>query len=114
MIRGWAGVVWALVGAMAAAVAVQALWIRDAAGQAPADLIRLNEILAGPARDWDGDGVYDSKSDEWVEVLNAGTTASSLEGYRLADADRTVRIALSGSLSPGEVALVTGSAAVAW
>ncbi len=32
MIRWWGGVVWALVGAMAAAVAVQAVLIRDAAG----------------------------------------------------------------------------------
>jgi len=111
MIRWWGAVVWALVGAMAAAVAVQAFLIRDAAG---AEGVFLNEILAGPARDWDGDGLYDSKSDEWIELRNAGATAEALDSYRLADADRTVRIALSGSLGPGEIALVTGSAAVAW
>jgi lamin tail-like protein len=113
MIRWWGGVVWALVGAMAAAVAIQAVLTRDAAGQAGAGL-RLNEILAGPARDWDGDGVYDSKSDEWVEVQNAGPVAVLLDEYRIADQDRTVRYALSGSLGPGEVKVVTGSAAVAW
>ena len=114
MIRWWAGVVWALVGAVAAAVAVQALWIRDAAGQVAGEGVRLNEILAGPARDWDGDGIYDSKSDEWIELRNAGPTVATLDEYRLADADRTVRFALSGTLDPGDVTLVTGSAAVAW
>lgn len=120
MIRWWGGVVWALVGAMAAAVAVQAVLIRDAAGEAAglgaasAEGLRLNEILAGPARDWDGDGLYDSKSDEWVEVQNAGPGVASLDEYRIADQDRTVRFALSGTLGPGEVRLVTGSAAVAW
>jgi hypothetical protein len=113
MIRWWGGMVWALVGAMAAAVAIQALLVHDAAGQSGGGL-RLNEILAGPARDWDGDGLYDSKSDEWVEVQNAGTSAVLLDEYRIADADRTVRFALSGTLGPGEVRLVTGSAAVAW
>src|SRR5262245_1853372 len=111
MIRWWGAVVWALVGAIAAAVAVQAVLIRDATG---AEGVCLNEILAGPARDWDGDGLYDSKSDEWVEIRNAGATVESLDSYRLADADRTVRIALSGSLGPGDVVLVTGSAAVSW
>ncbi len=117
MIRWWGGVVWALVGAMAAAVAVQAVLIRDAAGDGRAAFeggLQLNEILAGPARDWDGDSLYDSRSDEWIEVRNAGASIETLEGYRLADADRTVRVALSGSLAPGEIALVTGSAAVAW
>jgi hypothetical protein len=99
---------------MAAAVAIQAVLVHDAAGEGSAEGLRLNEILAGPARDWDGDGLYDSKSDEWVEVQNAGTGAVLLDEYRIADADRTVRFALSGTLAPGEVRLVTGSAAVAW
>jgi len=70
--------------------------------------------LAGPARDWDGDGVYDSRSDEWLEVQNCDAGPMALDEYRLTDADRTVRFALSGTLAPGEVRLVTGSAAVAW
>jgi len=113
MVRWWGSVVWALVGVVAAAVAIETLLIRDAAGQAAVGL-RLNEILAGPARDWDGDGVYDSKGDEWVEVQNTGPSAIPMDEYRIADADRTVRFALTGTLGPGEVKLVTGSAAVAW
>jgi len=100
---------------MAAAVAIQALVIRDAAGGPRASTgLRLSEILAGPARDWDGDGLYDSKSDEWVELENVGGAPVALEEYRIADGDRTVRVALEGTLGPGEVKLLTGSAAVAW
>jgi len=115
--------VWALVGAVAAAVAIETLLIRDAAGGLEANAsqgtqalagLRLNEILAGPARDWDGDGVYDAKADEWVEIQNTGATAIAMDDYRIADADRTVRFAPTGTLGPGEMKLVTGSAAVAW
>jgi len=114
MIRWWGGLIWVFVGAMAIAVAVQALVLRDASGAPAVAGLRLSEILAGPARDWDGDGLYDSKSDEWVEVENAGSTPIGLEDYRLADADRTIRFALSGTLQPGEVRLIAGSAAVVW
>jgi len=114
MIRMWGTLVWALVGAIAAAVAVEALLIRDAAGGGTGTGLRLNEILAGPARDWDGDGLYDSRSDEWLEVQNRDVGPITLEEYRITDADRTVRFAFTGTLAPGEVRLVTGSAAVAW
>ncbi len=114
MIRWWGRLGWALVAAIAAAVAVEALLLRDVAGGPASTGLRLSEILAGPARDWDGDGVYDSKSDEWVEVQNCDAGAISLDEYRMTDADRTVRFALSGTLASGEVRLVTGSAAVAW
>ena len=116
MHRWWGGFVWALVGVMAAAVALEAVVIRKAAGgpEALAIGLRLNEILAGPARDWDGDGLYDARSDEWVEVQNVGAGAIALDEYRLTDADRTVRFSFDGTLAPGEVRLVTGSAAVAW
>jgi len=121
MIRTWGTIVWALVGAIAAAVAVEALLIRDAAGGSPVSAgraqvtgLRLNEILAGPSQDWDGDGLYDSRSDEWLEVQNQDVGPVTLEEYRITDADRTVRFAFTGTLAPGEVRLVTGSAAVAW
>ncbi|TMQ58811.1 MAG: lamin tail domain-containing protein [Candidatus Eisenbacteria bacterium] len=115
MVR-WGGVVWALVIAIAAAVAAQAVSRRDVEGGARvvAPGLRLNEILASPARDWDGDGLYDSKNDEWIEIQNVGPEALAIGEYRLADAARTVRFALEGTLAPGEVKLTTGSAAVAW
>jgi len=113
MDRSWGRIIWVLVVAMAAVVAIECAWIRSAPGQVAAGL-RLNEILAGPARDWDGNGAYDAKGDEWVEVQNNGSNPVSLDEYRLTDADRAVRFGFSGSLAPGGIKLVTGSDAVAW
>lgn len=113
MVRSWEGVVWVLVIAIAVAVAVRAVTAQGA-GSAPNPGIRLNEILAGPARDWDGDGLYDAKGDEWIEIQNVSAGALSLDDLRLTDADRTVRFALSGTLAAGAVRLVVGSEAVAW
>jgi len=49
----------------------------------------LNEVMADPARDWsptDGDDVYDSLDDEWVEIYNTGPGAVNVTGWRLTDA----------------------------
>jgi hypothetical protein len=45
----------------------------------------LNEIMADPARDWDGDGTYSYRNDEWVEIVNPGPGTLDLAGYFLAD-----------------------------
>ncbi len=78
--------------------------------------VRLNELLADPASDWDGDGVVDSKLDEWVEIVNTGTAAVDLSSYRISDASagESFRFALSGSLAPGEVRVYYGSDVVTW
>jgi len=138
VVRSWEKIVWILVFVMAVAVAVGVLGAREAeaaVGEAAVgeitvreaavreavatsaalvDAIRLSEILAGPARDWDGDGVFDAKNDEWVEVENRSGAVVALDGYRVADADTTIRYAFSGTLAVGAVLLVTGSQAVAW
>ena len=49
-----------------------------------------------------------------MEIQNTGAIPVALEDYRLADADRTIRFALSGTLAPGELKFVPGSAAVLW
>ncbi|MBE0567687.1 MAG: lamin tail domain-containing protein [Krumholzibacteria bacterium] len=83
-------------------------------GPAAAAVI-INEILADPARDWDGDGVLDSRDDEWVEVLNTGPDAVDLVGYWLRDdAASGPRLNLFGVLAVGETAVFYGSQAVAW
>jgi hypothetical protein len=107
MARTWGIVIWLLVLAAAASLAARLV------PQARADLggLVLSEILAGPARDWDGDGSYDARKDEWVEMRNQGGAMVDLGPYRIADADSTIRYALSGFLVPGEVLLVTGSMA---
>ncbi|MGD8869061.1 MAG: lamin tail domain-containing protein [Gemmatimonadales bacterium] len=78
--------------------------------------IRLNEIMADPDSDWDGDSVTGSKEDEWVEVTNIGGSTVDLSAYRLTDlsAGTEFRFALSGALAPGEAAVFYGSAVVAW
>jgi len=110
MLRTWVLVLWLLAATLAASLIARL--VPFARAQAGSDL-RIDEILAGPARDWDGDGVYDSRSDEWLEVINNGLAPLDLAPYRIADADSTIRYELSGMLLPGEVRLVTGSMAVA-
>jgi len=79
-----------------------------------AEAVRLNEIMAGPARDWDGSGLFSSRDDEWVEVANTGSSAADLTGFLLSDADSLPRYALSGTLAAGEVLLVTGKMSYDW
>ena len=76
--------------------------------------LRLNELMAGPARDWDGNGVFSSRDDEWVEVVNAGATPLDLTGFVITDGDSIPRFALAGTLGPGERRVVYGSESYAW
>jgi hypothetical protein len=63
--------------------------------------IQLNEILADPASDWDGDGTTNSRSDEWVEVVNVGTTTVDLSTYRLSDATEPEQLGRYGNVVRG-------------
>lgn len=75
----------------------------------------INEILADPASDWDGDGTVDTLADEWVEVLNTGAAVVDLADYWLRDdAVDTPRMRLEGILAPGGAAVFFGSDAAAW
>jgi len=77
--------------------------------------IVLNELLAAPARDWNGDGEVDYKNDEWVEILNTGNLTVDLTGLYLKDATGDAyHYGFTGSLAPGETMVVYGSDAVAW
>jgi hypothetical protein len=78
--------------------------------------VRLNEILGDPVTDWNGDGNVDSKLDEWVEIVNTGTSAVDLSQYRISDASaaESFRFALEGTIGPGEVKVYYGSDVVAW
>ncbi|HET9951410.1 MAG TPA: lamin tail domain-containing protein [Candidatus Eisenbacteria bacterium] len=111
MVRTWGVVIWVVVLAMAVALAIR---FAPPARAQPATGLVLNEILAGPARDWDGDGLFDARKDEWVEIRNDGGATVDLAAYRLADADSTIRFAFTGLLAPGGVVLVTGTAALDW
>ena len=91
-----------------------ALSLLGAAPLAAAPDVRLSEILAAPARDWDGSGTFSSRDDEWVEIVNGGASAADLSGYFLTDGDSIPRFAFTGTLAPGAVLLVTGAASVEW
>jgi len=76
--------------------------------------LRLNEILPGPATDWDGSGVFSSRDDEWVEVVNTGPAALDLSPFMLTDAAGTPRFRFTGFLGAGERLVVFGSDSYAW
>jgi len=81
---------------------------------ARAEPLLLNEFLAGPARDWNGDGTYSSRDDEWIEVFNPGATPLDLSGFLITDGDSIPRYALSGMLDPGAWRMVFGRDAYDW
>lgn len=97
--------------ALSLLLAVQSLSVRPA----PADsALKINEIMAGPARDWDGSGAFSSRDDEWVELVNTGSAAIDLAAFLITDGDTLPRFAPSGTLAPGARRLVFGREAYDW
>jgi len=78
--------------------------------------ILINEIMADPGRDWDGNGEYYYRDDEWVEIINNGDTVMDISGYLICDdsSPRLWRHGFSGVLNPGEVRVVYGSDSRLW
>ena len=91
-----------------------ALLLALAALPAGAATLQINELLAGPARDWDGSGAVSTRDDEWVEVRNASAAPLDLAGFIITDDDSIPRYALSGSLGPGERRVVYGKESYDW
>jgi hypothetical protein len=81
-----------------------------AAGRA----LRITEILADPPDgddgDANGDGARDPIEDEFVEIVNAGTTPVCLSGWALGDAEDPERhvFPLGPALGPGATLVVFG------
>jgi hypothetical protein len=92
--------------------------ILAALGPAPALAapdVRLAEILAGPARDWDGNGTFSSRDDEWIEIFNGGAATADLTPYFVTDGDSIPRMGFAGTtLAAGAALLVTGAMSVTW
>jgi hypothetical protein len=76
--------------------------------------LAISEILAGPARDWDGSGAFSSRDDEWVEVRNVTGATIDLSGFLITDGDSLPRYALSGSLAGGAHLIVFGRQSYDW
>ncbi len=76
--------------------------------------VLLNEILAAPAQDWNGDGTQSSRDDEWIEIVNTGAAIVPLDDLLVSDADSTIRIRLSGSLAPQARLVIYGGDASEW
>ena len=76
--------------------------------------MRLNEILAAPAHDWNGDGVFSSRDDEWVEIANTGAADLALDGFVLMDGDSIPRFAFTGTLAAGAVKVIYGKDSFDW
>jgi PAS domain-containing protein len=78
--------------------------------------VLLNEFMADPARDWDGDGEYNYRNDEWVEIINTGDSAVDLSGYLLRDGNEETlwRYQFAGMLQSGEVRVIFGSDSRIW
>ena len=94
------------------ALSVPSLPVPASAAAAPD--VRLSEILAAPARDWDGSGAFSSRDDEWIEIVNGGATVQDLAPYFVTDGDSIPRFGFAGTLAPGATLLVTGAMSVAW
>ena len=76
--------------------------------------VRISEFMAGPARDWDGNGTFSSRDDEWIEIVNGGSAVADLTPYFLTDGDSIPRFGFTGTLASGAVLLVTGAESVTW
>ena len=76
--------------------------------------LRLNEIMAGPARDWDGSGTFSSRDDEWVEVANTGATTIDLSSFLITDGDSIPRYAFTGTLAAGARLVIYGKNSWDW
>jgi len=78
--------------------------------------VLINEYMPDPARDWDGDGEYNYRNDEWVEIINTGSSSIDLTGFLLRDGGDQLlwRYGFSGELAPGATRVVYGSDALAW
>ncbi len=72
-------------------------------------LLVVNEILADPAHDANGDGIVSSTQDEFIELVNMGVDSVDLSGATLSDGAMVRLKFKSGTeLEPGEVLVVFG------
>ena len=77
-------------------------------------LVVINEIMfsvpLGPKGDANGDGIRSPRSDEFIELVNAGDTAVDISGWQILQKKLDVIFTFPGSvvLEPGEFCVVFG------
>ena len=77
--------------------------------------LRISEVLCAPTVDYDNDGEIDTKSDEWVEIVNWSASTVELDHWYLRDATGDdYHYGFSGTLEAGGVLVVTGTMAQVW
>lgn len=77
--------------------------------------VTLNEILPAPNSDWDGDLIFDSSGDEWVEIFNTSDSALDLSGYYLLNGPgRVIVYGFESSIGANSALVVYGSGARVW
>ena len=114
--RGWFAVV-AVLPLLTTAIArpaAAALPGSAAPSARSAAALRLNEVVAGPARDWDGSGAFSSRDDEWIELVNTGAAPLELSGFLITDGDSLPRYAPTGTLEGGGHVVVYGKQSYDW
>lgn len=71
--------------------------------------VGINEFLADPPDDANGDGVISAAQDEFVEIINRTGSAIDVSGFTLSDAAQTRLTFPAGAIIPsGEAAVVFG------
>lgn len=77
--------------------------------------IRLSEVLCAPTEDYDLDGEVDTKSDEFVEVVNVSDAPVALDDWYVRDGTGDAyHYGFSGNLPVGGTLVVTGTMAQVW
>jgi hypothetical protein len=85
--------------------------VADAAPGPTSGALMIDEVLADPPAGYDanGDGTASTRDDEFVELVNTGSSALDLTGDTLEDATRTRLTFPAGtSLAPGKALVVFG------
>ena len=90
--------------------AVPLTFVDGTCAGAPVPDVAINEFLADPDSDVNGDGTLNTSEDEFLEVYNFGNTDVDISGYTISDAVRVRHTFPAGTvLEPGQGVVVYGS-----
>ncbi|MBU1430362.1 lamin tail domain-containing protein [Myxococcota bacterium] len=76
----------------------------------PVAIVTLTQVMPRPGADYNGDGVFDPRQDEYAVLHNMGTGAQDLTGWSLSDDVKTRHEFDGVTLQPGEMIFIFGGA----